>query len=282
MNKKNTPVSNPANGTNGKSAGLQPVDHSRLAGPAPITTAVEPPRELKPTPEALFRSVSLVLADNSEAEYHFVSTFFGQHSSLDVSKSPHSRSLFANGGTPSVFSDGGHHETDSVLGSEAGNSSFEGGHTREERKEKLRRAVIDGLWKSIMEPALEYGRNFVGALLEPVAPSATSLLAMIRLNEALLGSIAEEEHECPPLETHLGAVRMELYASESKAMTAQVESVRKINGSLPTGGVFGGKNSGTNVKDSVVQVVVLRYAQLFNAFVEMSDEDQEEDNIFQG
>ena len=229
----------------------------------------------------MFRSASVVLADNSETEYNFVSTFFGQHSTLDVTRSPHSRSLFANG-TPSVVSEG--HDTESVLGSEAGNSSFEGGQTREERKEKLRRAVVDGVWKSIMEPALEYIRNFTSALLDPMPPSTTSLLAMIRLNEALLNSIQDEENQCqcPPLETHLGAVRMELYASESKAMTAQAESVRKINGSLPTGGVFGGKNSGTNVKDSVVQVVVWRYAQLFNAFVEMSDDDQEEDSIFAG
>lgn len=209
-----------------------------------------------------------------------MATFFGQHSTLDVTKSPHSRSLFASG-TPSVTSDGPH-DGESVLGSEAGNSSFEGGPSREERKEKLRRAVVDGLWKSIFEPALEYVRNFTGALLEPAPPGATALLAMVRLNEALLGAVQEEGHECPPLEAHLGAVRMELYAAEARAMTAQVESVRRINGSLPAGGVFGGKNAGVNVKDSVVQVVVLRYAQLFNAFVEMSDDEQEEDNVFQG
>lgn len=234
----------------------------------------------KPTPEELFRSLSLVLADNAETEYAFVATFFGQHSTLDVTKSPHSRSLFTSG-TPSVLSDTPH-DAESVLGSDAGNSSFDGGLSRDERQAKLRRAVVDNLWKAVFEPALEYARNFTGALLEPVGPSVVSLLAMIRLNEALLGEVGEEEGGCPPLEGHFGAVRMELYAAEARAMTAQVESVRKINGSLPTGGVFGGKNSGVNVKDSVVQVVVLRYAQLFNAFVEMSDDEKEEDNVFQG
>lgn len=253
--------------------------------------------EQKPSPEALFRSASLVLADNAESEYEFVSIFFGQHSSLDLSKSPMTHSLSRMGSISSFGGIQDHNaggDGESVIGggSEAGNSSFEGGLSREERKEKLRRAVIDTVWKSIMEPAQEYIRNFVGALLDPASsPSAVSLLAMIRLNEALLRSVTADEGDqlggsstCPPLESHLGAVRMELYAQQAKVMSAQIDSVRRINGSLPTGGVFSsGKTSGANVKDSVVQVIVLRYVQLFNAFVEMSDDDHaEEDNVFGG
>lgn len=227
----------------------------------------------------MFRSASLVLADNSESEYEFVNTFFGQHSSLDVTRSTHSNSLLAGGSSIGAGSDRG--DNDSVLGSEAGNSSFEGGLSRDERKERLRRTVIDGLWKSIMEPAQEYVANFVGALLEPTPPTPTALLAMIRLNEALLASATEEGHECSPLEAHLSATRLDLYAVQSKVMQAQIESVKRINGSLPSGGVFGGKGTGTNVKDSVVEVVVLRYVQMFNAFVELSDDGAGgEDNLF--
>lgn len=145
-------------------------------------------------------------------------------------------------------------------------------------------------------------QNFTNALLDPMPPSTISLLAMVRLNDALLTTLAsspgnsptDTPHEpspatapsglppCPALEPHLLAVRMQLLPVFSKLMSAQIDSVRRINGSPPPasgGGVGGmlaratGAVTGTTVKDSVVKVVIGRYAELFNATVAMWSEE---------
>lgn len=83
------------------------------------------------------------------------------------------------------------------------------------------------------------------------------------------------------MENHLIALRMQLYPSFAKSMNAQVDSLRKINGTLPAAGVFGGgKASGTNVKDAVVQVIARRYAELFNTVVALSGEGGDEEMVF--
>lgn len=115
---------------------------------------------------------------------------------------------------------------------------------------------------------------------------------MTRLNETLfkrmvLGSPsadatpkpsdpARNSASCPALDSHLITMRMQLYPAFTTSMNAQVDSVKRINGSMPAGGLFGGKSSGSDVKDSVVSVVVQRYAELFAAFVQLSDEGDEE------
>lgn len=111
----------------------------------------------RPPPEALFRSVSLVLMDNAETEHSFVATFFGQHSVLPP---PTPRSESQSRFSPPL-PDPPRDEADgeSVGGSEAGKTSVTGSIIgREERGEKLLKAVIEGLWKSVMEPAQEYAR----------------------------------------------------------------------------------------------------------------------------
>lgn len=83
------------------------------------------------------------------------------------------------------------------------------------------------------------------------------------------------------MENHLISLRMQLYPAFAKSMNAQVESLRKINGTLPAAGVFGGgKSSGTNVKDAVVQVIARRYAELFNTIVALSGEGDDEEMVF--
>lgn len=104
--------------------------------------------------------------DNAETEYSFITTFFGQHSSLSV---PSSRSesppLFAP--LPDRSRDDG--EGESVSGSDAGKTSITGSlMSRDERGEKLRRAVVEGLWKSVLEPAQEYAK--VGPFFPPLRP----------------------------------------------------------------------------------------------------------------
>lgn len=112
---------------------------------------------------------------------------------------------------------------------------------------------------------------------------------MIRLNEALLSTLvppaalssamtadfSPSPASCPPMENHLISLRIQLYPSFAKSMSSQIDSLRKINGSLPAAGVFGGgKASGLNVKDAVVQVIARRYAELFNTVVALSGEGE--------
>lgn len=186
-------------------------------------------------------------------------------------------------------------------------------HSRVMQEEKVQRVVVDGLWKQVMEPALEYTRNFINALLDPVPPSTISLLAMVRLNDSLLTALASTSPDtdidspsshtpdsdnsgglprCPALEPHLLAVRMQLLPVLSKLMSAHVDSLRRINGSpapasssgsgggvggmfaRATGAVVGGA-AGGSVKDSVVKVVIGRYAELFTAAVALWSKNEE-------
>lgn len=93
---------------------------------------------------------------------------------------------------------------------------------------------------------------------------------------------SSSEPTCPPMDSHLISVRMQLYPSFSSSMTAQIDSIRRINGSMPASGIFSvssSKSGGVDVKDSVVSVVVQRYADLFDTFLKLSDET-DEDLIF--
>ncbi|GAA5861461.1 hypothetical protein JCM3774_000254 [Rhodotorula dairenensis] len=326
------------------------LDNARIDGPNVIQAHQSTDRNFHPPPEELFRSCALVLASNAAAEYAFISTFFGQHSTLEVGRnssaaaattpgSPFRAGLHRSATDASFASapgvgpapireyeheDRGRGDADSEGGQTVGNgngrpapglrrisssaSATTSVYGRAAQEEKVQRVVVDGLWKQVMEPALEYTRNFINALLDPVPPSTISLLAMVRLNDSLLTALAsntpattpsesaEAETEsvsapspvsdstglppCPALEPHLLAVRMQLLPVLSKLMSAQVESLRRINGSpahpgssgvggmlARATGVGGGAAAGGSVKDSVVKVVIGRYAELFNAAI---------------
>lgn len=148
----------------------------------------------KPTPEHLFKSISLVLSHNSSTAFEFLSTFFGTHSTLPspsptptppgpstpIMKSRMVR-LGSNGSFISTLStesrppQTGLH---SVLeGQAAGGPESESGRTvtstmgerRGESDDKMRKSVIEGMWKTVMEPALEY--SFVRSISLPLSLS---------------------------------------------------------------------------------------------------------------
>ncbi|KAM0754633.1 hypothetical protein T439DRAFT_321664 [Meredithblackwellia eburnea MCA 4105] len=277
LSKKNNVVTGPGAGE----AHAQVMQSVQIEGPPVILAHQAADSAYRPPPEALFRSISLVLMDNAETEYSFIAAFFGQHSSLapmaDRPESPNP-GLFSppSGGTSFADEMDG---AESVLGSEAGKASIAGSTwSKDDRGDKLRKAVVEGLWKSVMEPAQEYSRNFASALVDSTSlPSATSLLAMIRLNESII-ALFVDQHHCPPMESHLIGLRMTLWPTFSKLMNSQIDSVRKINGSggSSSGGVLAKAVGATSVKDSAVQIITLRYAELFNAFVALSGEQDEE------
>lgn len=117
------------------------------------------------TPEALFRSCLLVLMDNAESEYEFVTAFFGNHSSLPLLPQRASPpTLFSTLSSSNLSSPAFRSlELDalsSVDGSEWGNprNSIDGEVRVDPRGIKLKKSIVDGIWKSIMEPAQEYSR----------------------------------------------------------------------------------------------------------------------------
>ncbi|KAK4704423.1 vacuolar protein sorting-associated protein 52, partial [Phenoliferia sp. Uapishka_3] len=231
----------------------------------------------RPSPEALFRSVAIVLMDSAETEYSFLSNFFGQHSTLSVTTPrPEAPAFFSP--TPSEHprddADGG----ESVVESELGKTSMTGSLlSKEERGDILRKTVVEGLWKSVLEPAQEYSRNFISALLEPTSPpTPVSMLCMVRLHEAVVASLVDGGR-CPPMESFLIGVRMALWPTFSKVMNVQIDSVRKINGAgTSVVGAFTKAIGATTVKDSAVQIIALRYTDLFNTFIALSGEQDEE------
>lgn len=106
--------------------------------------------------------------ENAQTEYAFVSEFFGQHSEIPVLQS-RSPALPSSGtSTPDLISressiagdrfEKRGSDAGSVYGSESGRSSLLGLSSKEERGEKLRKTMIESVWRSIMEPALEYTR----------------------------------------------------------------------------------------------------------------------------
>jgi hypothetical protein len=142
----------------------------------------------------LFRSCALVLASNAASENAFISTFFGQHSTLEVGTSSNGqfdamrkRSSAASASASVLGSAIREHERNGDVESDGGQtvgatrqtaaattpglkrmaSSVSGStslHSRAIQEEKVQRVVVDGLWKQVMEPALEYTRVRVSRL----------------------------------------------------------------------------------------------------------------------
>ncbi|TNY20627.1 Sac2 family-domain-containing protein [Rhodotorula diobovata] len=301
------------------------LDNAQVGGgPAVIVAHAANDRHFHPPPEALFRSASLVLADNASAEHAFVAYFFGHHSELDL---PHSQDGGGGGGGSGSVPGLRRSATEGSLRSAAAGGS-EGGRMaagQGERDERMRSAVVDALWKTVLEPAIEYTRNFLHALLDPTPPAPIALLAMLRLTESLSLSLVSSSPSpaplptptppapnstsapptparfppCPPLDPHLSAVRLSLLQCFARALSAQVDSLRRINGSPSPGPASSSSSTSTSsssssgvsgllaratgaagptttVKDSVVTVIVGRYCELFNAAVALLAQGEED------
>lgn len=280
------------------------LDQSRIAGPEPISASSSTSASFRATPETLFRSLSVVLMSNASTEYTFLSSFFAQHSSLpNLYSSTSLTNLNPNQSVTSLFSphissssvrefnttvddrtetmsQGGGSETTTQNGN-ATTLDIDSGTKRikerekEERAEKLRKAVLDGIWKGVMDPALEYCRNFVTTLLDPLnLPTPTSHLSMIRLNESIYQLLITGSH-CPSIESHLTSLRLSLWPSFSRIMNSHIDSLHKLQLASEAGsGVFG-----KSIKDSQVLLVVMKYGVLFGELVALS-EDQDDEMVF--
>lgn len=142
--------------------------------------------------------------DNAETEYEFLTTFFGQHSDLPslptisraaspITRSFSSSSLVIPSRSNSLalvsgsISPPSGKRRDSMIdvnrfereiaddASSDENSADRATMIREAKADKLRKTVIDLLWKSIMEPAQEYSkvsRSISLRLPAPLTPSS--------------------------------------------------------------------------------------------------------------
>ncbi|ELU45944.1 vacuolar sorting protein [Rhizoctonia solani AG-1 IA] len=204
------------------------LQYASLEGPG-VTLAYM--ADDKEPPEAAFRSLLLVLLDNATAEYAFLSSFFRQEPNPPRKPSTRRVSgiIFED---PEEQSESG---GDSIPISRTASFSIPGDSDAARRKAnsaaKEERAYIDGLWKQIMEPALEYCQVGNSVLNENVYLEA-------------------ERRGCGPLETFLLGQRLAMWPLFQKDMGVQVDSLKKL-----AENAVGGYLSRSGIKDSAVQVV---------------------------
>lgn len=103
---------------------------------------------------------------------------------------------------------------------------------------------------------------------------------MIRLNDDLADQLlgTDKNGTCPAaaMESHIIGLRLQLWPLFQKEMGAQVDSVKKLadgSGSGGMAGLLGGRSAG--IKDSAVQTVTRKYADLFAGIVALSKEDDD-------
>jgi hypothetical protein len=120
----------------------------------------------KAPPEDLFRSLSLVVADNARTEYAFIQAFFGRpddfYHPVTTEKINVTFAQKLNRERPTLESAQSHlstipdDETGSVI-SDSQASSHPGSHLRP-RVARSSRSATEHVWKQIFEPSLEYAK----------------------------------------------------------------------------------------------------------------------------
>lgn len=262
------------------------VDVERLSnasfdGP-PVTLAYQADdKNFRQHVEALFRSLHLVLLDNSTAEYSFIQAFF---TTTPLPPAPSVSALSSSfplaspvGLGPSPLSPGAPpfsplDETLSDIGGLTPTARrFSIADALSQGKEE--KAALDAIWKAVLDPAVEYCRAFAHtALAGP--PPAVALVAMIRLNEAVLAE-AQARGGCAPLETFLIGLRLAFWPVFQNQMNAHVDGLKKLADSAAGGLLTRGA-----VKDSTVQAVAQRFCAMFLSFVGLSTDEADEAMVF--
>lgn len=226
--------------------------------------------------EAILRSLLLVLMDNATAEYSFITAFFRFESFAPPAKE-HNSAIFS----PSAMllsPDCSFDDRRSNAGSEMGThvSRTFGGNGHEPRDvtvqpnimDKVERAPLDAIWKQILDPVLEYCKAFVTTVLEPMPP-AVPLLTMIRLTEAVITEV--QKRDCPPLESFLFTMRLQLWPVFQKIMSEHCDALRKI----AEGGTTSYFSRAASTTDASIANICNRYIVMFNSFVILTDQEEE-------
>ncbi|KAI0068809.1 vacuolar sorting protein [Artomyces pyxidatus] len=257
---------------------LERLNYARIEGPGVTLTYMADDKSYKETVEALLRSCLLVLMDNGTAEYAFITAFFAHEPNLPAAPEPRmaSSSLFSptalNADLPAddgvstpgteffVMTPRPRQRTDSLFSTDS--------HPPAVTLSKEEQAALNATWKQIMDPALDHAKAFVQAVLEPLPP-VIPLLTMIRLTEEVMIEI--QKRGCSPLETFVFGIRLQMWPLFQKAMTDQVEALKKLAEGA-SGGYF---RRAVTTSDTSVSNICTRYVGLFLSSVMLTEQNEE-------
>ncbi|KIJ56720.1 hypothetical protein M422DRAFT_218326, partial [Sphaerobolus stellatus SS14] len=251
-----------------------PVDVARLGyadieGQSVTLAYMADDKSHKEPMEALFRSALLVLMDNGTSEYAFITRFFDANVPVLLPlPSPSLTSPLSSSSIPHEFS-GFSFSGRSRAGSVILESAPPIATPVRENISKEQQTLLDGIWKQVMDPVLEYTQTFAKGILDSTPPTIP-LLTMIRLLENALGEV--QKRDCPPLETFAMGLRLSFWPLFQKDMNAHVESVKKLADGAGAGGFLSTRPS---VRDANVQAVAHRYAVYFMSFVTLTTNEEE-------
>ncbi|KAI0320685.1 vacuolar sorting protein [Amylostereum chailletii] len=252
---------------------VERLGYARIEGPGVTLTYMADNKSHKEDAEALLRSCLLVLMDNGTAEYTFVTSFFApEPNPPPATPAPPSSSHLFSPVTPSLellpddaLSAPG---TDyNAVTPRALQSAFSDGLPSASLN-KDDQTALNSMWKQIMDPSLDHAQNFVKLALEPLPP-VIPLLTMIRLTEEVMNEI--QKRNCPPLESFVFGLRLQMWPLFQKAMTDQVDGLKKLADGAG-GGYF---RRATVTTDSAVSLICKRYIVMFMSFVMLTEQSEE-------
>ncbi|KAL1694430.1 Sac2 family-domain-containing protein [Schizophyllum commune] len=244
------------------------LTYAKIDGPGVTLAYMADDKNFVEPLEALFRSLLLVFMDNATAEYTFISSFF-INEPLQTVASPDSSSLFS----PTLLSPTQEHA--SFGGSELGEkrrtasvSSFNMTTPSFATAMKEDQAAADSIWKQVMDPVLEYCQAFVKGALEPMPP-VVPLLTMIRLTEDVVAEV--QKRGCPPVESYIFTLRLQLWPAFQKAMSDHVDALKK----LAEGASAGYFSRAATITEDTLTAISKRYVSLFTSFVTLTEQEEE-------
>lgn len=256
------------------------LQHAKMDGPGVTLAFMADNKNHREPVEALFRSLLLVFMDNATAEYTFVSAFFAS-TTLSAGTVDTSLSLLTPTAvvpTPTMMA-----TPDTVMFEQNRSpvSSDYGGSSRQVSAmmpgigsvlpmpaHKEDQALIDSIWRQIMDPVTEYIQNFVKTVLEPI-PAAIPLLTMIRLTEDIVTEV--QKRRCPPAENFIFGIRIQMWPVFQKVMNEHIESVKK----LVEGTSYGYFSRTSPITDATVAKITRHYVNFFNSFVYLTEHEEE-------
>ncbi|KAL0949390.1 hypothetical protein HGRIS_009454 [Hohenbuehelia grisea] len=255
---------------------LARLAYAKLDGPSVTLAYMADDKNHKEPIEALLRSLLIVLLDNATAEYSFISSFFSVDPSPRVNDLD--TPLFSPAPLLTPVPSGSRMDSRSASGSDYG------GRLDRNRSNSLAPSPIapsfaaalkaeqansDAIWKQVLDPVLEYVQTFVKSCLEP-PPPVVQILTMIRLLDEVVNEV--QQRSCPPLETLVYTLRIQMWPVFQKLMSDNIEALRKHADGVSSG-YFSTKS--TNTTDASVLTICHRYIVLFNSFVALTEQPEE-------
>lgn len=242
---------------------LERLEYAKLGGKGSTLAFLGDSKSYQEPPEALFRSVMLVLMDNASAEYSFIVQFF-------IAVSPHPPAFEMSPMSPGPFTS----RKSSFAQSDDGSTLFSPQQATSPSmvaalsNSKEDQAASDAIWKQIMEPVLTYTQTFVKTFLDPTL-HILPLLTMIRLTEAVVNEV--QKRGTPPLENFFFSIRLQLWPVFQKLMTTGVDEIKQL-GESSFGGYF---TKSSAITESTVSQICKRYVLYFGGFVTLTDQAEE-------